>query len=135
MLGTFRPRLPRVLLGLSYLSALLASVNAENDGFTVNHEAGRCAIRGQCGKKSFFGGELPCPDNEVAEAPDRGTREKLVKICGNEWSTGDVCCRSDQVITFPCLSYYLCISNEGPGRCAQFQSEKSRTYDILLSGM
>ncbi|KAM0805412.1 niemann-pick C1 protein precursor [Usnea florida] len=63
----------------------------------MKHEEGRCAMRGQCGKKSFFGGELPCPDNGLAEKPDDDTRTKLVAICGDDWSTGDVCCDQSQV--------------------------------------
>ena len=107
MLGIFRRRLPGVLLSLTYLSTLLANGTAEDSGFTKKHEAGRCAIRGHCGKKSFFGGELPCPDNEVAEAPDKDTREKLVEICGNKWNSGDVCCQRDQVNLFPFLQPFF----------------------------
>lgn len=87
----------RVLLGLTTAGVLFTDIVASEGNWTEKHEAGRCAIRGQCGKKSFFGGELPCPDNDLAEDPDGDTRKKLIAICGDGWSSGDVCCDSDQV--------------------------------------
>uniref|UniRef100_A0A093UN78 Niemann-Pick type C-related protein 1 n=1 Tax=Talaromyces marneffei PM1 TaxID=1077442 RepID=A0A093UN78_TALMA len=76
-------------------STLLSAVTAQ--GITAIHEPGRCAIRGHCGKKSIFGGELPCPDNGLAHDPDDAVREKLVSLCGNKWSEGPVCCKEEQV--------------------------------------
>lgn len=95
------PRLHKILLGFATLAVLCLSVVASEGNWTIKHEEGRCAIRGQCGKKSFFGGELPCPDNGLAEEPDEDTRTKLVAICGDDWSEGDVCCDEAQV----CLEY------------------------------
>ena len=70
----------------------------ENDGnWTVKHEAGRCAIKGHCGKQSFFGGELPCPDNSLADEPDKELRKKVVDLCGSKWSEGKMCCNEEQV--------------------------------------
>ncbi|OAX80831.1 hypothetical protein ACJ72_04830 [Emergomyces africanus] len=66
-------------------------------GETLIHEEGRCAMRGHCGKKSFFGGELPCPDNGLAKAPTTDTRTKLVSLCGDKWKTGNVCCEDAQI--------------------------------------
>jgi Niemann-Pick C1 protein len=66
-------------------------------GETKIHEKGRCAIRGHCGKKSFFGGDLPCPDNGVAEEPETAVRNKLVGLCGSKWKDGLVCCKDEQV--------------------------------------
>lgn len=66
-------------------------------GETALHEKGRCAIRGHCGKKSFFGGELPCPDNGLAEEPETAVRKKLVDLCGSKWEEGPVCCKDEQV--------------------------------------
>ncbi|KAJ6155292.1 hypothetical protein N7470_005858 [Penicillium chermesinum] len=63
------------------------------------HENGRCALRGQCGKQSFFGGELPCYDNELARQPDDPVRQKLVKLCGPKWQEGPICCESEQIDT------------------------------------
>lgn len=65
--------------------------------WTNKHEPGRCALRGQCGKQGFFGGDLPCPDNGLAEDPSDDVREKLVSICGDDWREGKVCCREDQL--------------------------------------
>ncbi|KAL8736397.1 MAG: hypothetical protein Q9181_002430 [Wetmoreana brouardii] len=90
--------LARFLASLLFLLYLCQAVEVSNNGnWTVKHEAGRCALRGQCGKKSFFGGQLPCPDNSVAQKPDAGTREKLVAICGSQWDHGATCCDSDQI--------------------------------------
>lgn len=90
-------KLPRALLGLTIVASLCVDVFATGGNWTEKHETGRCAIRGQCGKKSFFGGELPCPDNGKAEEPDKDTRKKLVAICGDAWDDGNVCCDSAQV--------------------------------------
>jgi Niemann-Pick C1 protein len=65
--------------------------------YTPKHEAGRCAIRGSCGKDGFFGPELPCPDNGLATEPKDDTRKKLVELCGPKWSSGPVCCEEAQV--------------------------------------
>ena len=70
---------------------------ADDPGWTQKHEKGRCAIRGQCGKKSFFGGELPCPDNDLAREPEDDVRKKLVDICGDSWNEGPICCDGKQV--------------------------------------
>ncbi|OJI98654.1 hypothetical protein ASPVEDRAFT_147852 [Aspergillus versicolor CBS 583.65] len=66
-------------------------------GETKIHEEGRCAIRGHCGKQSFFGGELPCPDNGLAEKPEAAVRKKLVDLCGTKWEEGPVCCKEEQI--------------------------------------
>ena len=55
-------------------------------------------MKGQCGKKSFFGGQLPCPNNTLAEEPEDDIRKKLVDVCGDSWSEGNICCDGDQVI-------------------------------------
>ncbi|KAL2755532.1 hypothetical protein ACRALDRAFT_2041874 [Sodiomyces alcalophilus JCM 7366] len=65
--------------------------------YTPKHEAGRCAFRGQCGSKYFFGKELPCVDNGPAEEPDDDLRQQIVDLCGEKWSSGPVCCDADQV--------------------------------------
>ncbi|KAG5927835.1 hypothetical protein E4U42_001720 [Claviceps africana] len=82
------------LLGIA--SGLLAVV-ADETPYTDKHEPGRCAFRGQCGKQSFFGKELPCVDNDLARPPDAELRQELVDLCGAEWSDGPVCCTLDQV--------------------------------------
>ncbi|KAF1349878.1 sterol-sensing domain of SREBP cleavage-activation-domain-containing protein [Delphinella strobiligena] len=78
-------------------SALFSPVALAADGWTNIHEAGRCAIRGHCGKQGFFGSDLPCPDNGLAETPDAALRTKLVGICGTKWQDSDVCCTDEQL--------------------------------------
>ncbi|TKX24807.1 Niemann-Pick type C-related protein [Elsinoe australis] len=78
-------------------SPLASAVAPSTPDWTTKHEAGRCAIRGNCGKQSFFGSELPCPDNGLAEEPEAGVRDRLVKICGEKWSDGKVCCKAEQL--------------------------------------
>lgn len=58
---------------------------------------------GNCGKKSMFGGELPCPitdkDFKAPEISDE-IRDILVDLCGDEWKEIDnVCCTKDQVVS------------------------------------
>lgn len=92
-----------VAAGGLLLAGLGSAVAAEP--FTAKHEAGRCAMRGHCGKKGFFGKELPCVDNGLAEDPDAELREELVALCGPKWSSGSVCCNMEQVCAdcCPCL--------------------------------
>jgi Niemann-Pick C1 protein len=67
--------------------------------YTPKHEPGRCAFRGHCGKQSFFGKELPCVDNNLAQDPEAELRKELVDLCGSKWSEGPVCCTLDQVLS------------------------------------
>lgn len=67
------------------------------EGETNIHEEGRCALRGQCGKQSIFGGDLPCPDNDLAREPEAPVRRKLVDLCGSKWEEGPTCCIDEQV--------------------------------------
>ncbi|KAI9730106.1 MAG: hypothetical protein M1834_006098 [Cirrosporium novae-zelandiae] len=86
----------RRLLTLALLLPLTNFVAAD-EGWTDIHEKGRCALRGQCGKESLFGSQLPCPDNGLAEDPSADVRKKLVDICGAKWSTGPICCIEEQL--------------------------------------
>jgi Niemann-Pick C1 protein len=79
------------------LSSLLSPTIAADEGWTIKHEKGRCAIRGHCGSEGFFGRQLPCPDNGVAEDPDDDVRKKLVAVCGDSWAKSKVCCEAEQV--------------------------------------
>ncbi|KAJ5173494.1 Patched [Penicillium coprophilum] len=63
-----------VIVGLGSLTPTLVDAQGE----TKIHEEGRCAIRGHCGKQSIFGGELPCPDNDLAQQPEDAVRQKLI---------------------------------------------------------
>jgi Niemann-Pick C1 protein len=82
---------------VSAAGLLLAGLGQATELYTPIHEAGRCAIRGHCGKKSFFGKQLPCPDNGLAEEPDQKLRDQLVDLCGPKWREGPVCCNLEQV--------------------------------------
>ncbi|SMN18975.1 similar to Saccharomyces cerevisiae YPL006W NCR1 Vacuolar membrane protein that transits through the biosynthetic vacuolar protein sorting pathway, involved in sphingolipid metabolism [Maudiozyma saulgeensis] len=66
-------------------------------------EAQQCAMYGSCGKKSMFGGELPCPVTDsqfTAPVISDDIRQILVNLCGDEWKSIDnVCCTKDQVIS------------------------------------
>jgi Niemann-Pick C1 protein len=82
---------------LAAVAGLVAVTLASGGAYTPKHEAGRCALRGNCGKTGFFGPELPCVDNEVAEEPEDEVRKQLVGICGPKWDSGPVCCAGEQV--------------------------------------
>lgn len=83
------------IVGLGSLALQPTLVGAQREPEV--HEKGRCALRGQCGKQSFFGGELPCYDNGLARQPEGSVREKLVKLCGPKWQQGPICCEDAQV--------------------------------------
>lgn len=99
MVGPWQPRWLRALcVSILAILAILNPVVLADDGYwTTKHEEGRCALRGQCGKQSFFGGQLPCPDNGLAQQPEKDTRAKLVAVCGQTWTDGAICCDDDQV--------------------------------------
>jgi Niemann-Pick C1 protein len=83
--------------GIAGTAAALWAACGSATSITPKHEAGRCAFRDHCGKQSFFGKELPCVDNGLAEDPDAALRKELVDLCGSQWSEGPVCCTIDQV--------------------------------------
>lgn len=87
--------------------ALLAGLGLADELYTPKHEAGRCAIRDHCGKKSFFGKELPCVDNGLAEEPDTELRKQLVDLCGPKWNDGPTCCTKNQVGPSSCCHTLL----------------------------
>ncbi|KAI5894088.1 multidrug efflux transporter AcrB transmembrane domain-containing protein [Schizophyllum commune H4-8] len=63
-------------------------------------EPGRCAMRSSCGRKGFFGKELPCPyDGPAVEPEDAETRKLLADVCGAEFAEGPTCCTSGQLET------------------------------------
>lgn len=84
---------------LPFVAVIPHAIAADSGNTTSIHEAGRCAIRGHCGSQSFFGSQLPCPDNGLAEEPTDSVRKQLVSICGAEWNEGKVCCREEQIET------------------------------------
>ncbi|KAJ9614415.1 niemann-Pick type C- protein 1 [Cladophialophora chaetospira] len=83
--------------GVAVLATVASIPLASSSAPTSLHEAGRCAIRGHCGKQGFFGSDLPCPDNGKAATPSDTVREKLVNLCGSRWQDTDVCCEEEQV--------------------------------------
>ena len=85
------------LIAALLLALLTAVALGKDDGLNQKHEKGRCAIRGHCGSQGFFGPQLPCPDNGLAETPEAEVRKKLVGICGESWADTDVCCTGEQV--------------------------------------
>ncbi|KAL2129344.1 hypothetical protein VTI74DRAFT_7918 [Chaetomium olivicolor] len=88
-------KLPGLVASGGLLLAAIGSATATV--YTPRHEAGRCAIRGHCGSKSFFGSQLPCVDNGPAEEPDAKLRQQLTELCGPKWTEGPVCCNAEQV--------------------------------------
>ncbi|BGP12931.1 niemann-Pick type C-related protein 1 [Rhodosporidiobolus nylandii] len=70
---------------------------------TFKREPGRCAMRASCGRKSAFGGEIPCPDNGRALSHDSDPifTATLEQVCGPEWAGDGVetCCDQGQVET------------------------------------
>ncbi|KAI0396560.1 patched family-domain-containing protein [Xylariaceae sp. FL0594] len=86
---------------LSYIigaaAVLLATNSAADELYTPKHEAGRCALRGHCGKKGFFGKALPCVDNGLADTPDDEFAKELEELCGPKWKGSKVCCNSEQL--------------------------------------
>jgi len=82
---------------LAFLGLLLTASIVYAEPFTPIHEAGRCSIRGNCGKSGWFGSELPCPDNGLAQEPEDDVRKQLVDICGPKWNSGPICCEGEQL--------------------------------------
>ncbi|ODV64049.1 sphingolipid transporter [Ascoidea rubescens DSM 1968] len=67
-------------------------------GYTDVHHQGYCATYDNCGKKSIFGGELPCPANVPASIPTQDDKDLLVSICGPLWENQSlVCCSNSQL--------------------------------------
>ncbi|EWC46894.1 hypothetical protein DRE_03906 [Drechslerella stenobrocha 248] len=81
------------------VSATLLFAPASPAEITKRHEAGYCAIRGECGSRGFFGKPLPCPDNDKAIEPKASLRRDLVEFCGPKWATGPICCTANQLDT------------------------------------
>lgn len=63
-------------------------------------KAGHCAMYGECGKKSVFGKQLPCPSNITAPKALEEALEILDRVCGAEFSAQNgLCCSYDQLVT------------------------------------
>ncbi|KAK5078820.1 niemann-Pick type C-related protein 1 [Lithohypha guttulata] len=88
-------RISLYLRTLAFITPLSSLVSA--DTATFKHEAGRCAVRGQCEPNGFFGPGRPCADNGLAAPPSDSVRDELVQLCGPKWKDTDVCCVEEQV--------------------------------------
>lgn len=62
------------------------------------HQDGYCVMYGDCGKKSFFGKQLPCAKTREAVTPSENSIEILNKICGENFPSSRVCCSEDQIL-------------------------------------
>ncbi|PPQ68840.1 hypothetical protein CVT26_001674 [Gymnopilus dilepis] len=60
---------------------------------------GKCAMRGSCGKKGFFGKPLPCPYDGPPIETDEKTKSLLKDVCGPELVNTPTCCTADQLET------------------------------------
>ncbi|KNZ45717.1 hypothetical protein VP01_786g3 [Puccinia sorghi] len=69
-----------------------------NSSWETPSQLGRCAMYGRCGKKGFFGQELPCPDNNPARKTTSDLQSALSRICGSEFASWETaCCTKDQI--------------------------------------
>ncbi|KAI1074177.1 multidrug efflux transporter AcrB transmembrane domain-containing protein, partial [Whalleya microplaca] len=106
---------------------LLASVVAADELYTPIHESGRCAMRGHCGKKSFFGKQLPCVDNGLATTPDEDFAKEIEALCGPKWKDSKVCCSADQLQS---LKSEMSTPNQIIGSCPAC---KDNFYNLFCS--
>ncbi|KAI0009383.1 patched sphingolipid transporter [Xylariaceae sp. FL0662B] len=106
---------------------LLASIVAADEPYTPIHEPGRCALRGHCGKKSFFGKQLPCVDNGLATTPDDDFAKEIEGLCGPKWKDAKVCCNADQLES---LKSELSTPNQIIGSCPAC---KDNFYNLFCS--
>ncbi|GAA6005586.1 hypothetical protein JCM10207_005259 [Rhodosporidiobolus poonsookiae] len=91
----------RAHLPLAALAALaLPALASPPTDPTFSRERGRCAIRDSCGRKSTFGGEIPCPDNALATPhdDDQAYTSLLAQVCGEDFVT-TTCCTAGQLET------------------------------------
>ncbi|XXG95946.1 niemann-Pick type C- protein 1 [Hypoxylon texense] len=106
---------------------LLVGSAAADELYTPKHELGRCAMRGHCGKKSFFGKQLPCVDNGLATTPDPDFAKELESVCGPKWKDSKVCCSSEQLSA---LKSELSTPNQIIGSCPAC---KENFYNLFCS--
>lgn len=76
----------------------LITLGDEENEVTHFDGAGQCAMYDNCGKKSVFGQELPCPDQSPARNTTADLRNQLQSICGSSFSDlKSACCTPDQL--------------------------------------
>lgn len=107
--------------------AALVTCVASAEPLTPKHEAGRCAIRGHCGKKGWFGKELPCVDNGLATTPDDDFAQQIEDLCGPKWKGSKVCCDAAQLDS---LKSSLSTPNQIIGSCPAC---KENFYNLFCS--
>ncbi|KAI1157985.1 patched family-domain-containing protein [Nemania serpens] len=117
----------RITYLIGAAAALLATRSAADELFTPKHEPGRCALRGHCGKKGWFGKALPCVDNGLAETPDDDFVKELEELCGPKWKDSKVCCNSEQLNA---LKSELSTPNQIIGSCPAC---KDNFYNIFCT--
>lgn len=68
---------------------------------TAPAQSAGCSIYGNCGKKSLFGSELPCPTPQDKAGPFEPSKDDLKllgEICGDDWTHEKLlCCDSAQI--------------------------------------
>lgn len=79
-------------------SSMVLSLADSSIASSLTHQPGYCAMYDNCGKKSFFGTELPCPNNTRAIVPDQESVDLLSSICGADFDTSLVCCSQSQIL-------------------------------------
>ncbi|ORY61306.1 niemann-pick C1 protein [Pseudomassariella vexata] len=107
--------------------AMLAGAMTSAELLTPKHEKGRCAVRGHCGKKGFFGKELPCVDNGLATMPDEDLAKDIEALCGAKWKDSKVCCDAGQLDS---LKSALSTPNQIIGSCPAC---KDNFYNLFCS--
>ncbi|GAA5892535.1 hypothetical protein JCM6882_005641 [Rhodosporidiobolus microsporus] len=96
--------LPDALLGAALLPLTLASPPStaldDPPPPTFSRRPGLCAMRDSCGRKSAFGGEIPCPDNGEATSHegDAVYLATLAQVCGEDFES-TTCCTQGQLET------------------------------------
>lgn len=84
-----------------FIPQVICGAESNNGGAEIKYEGARCAMYGNCGKKSIFGAQLPCPVDDPGWEPgviDDETKKLMVSTCGEEWASVDtLCCSKEQL--------------------------------------
>ncbi|KAK6465264.1 patched family-domain-containing protein [Scheffersomyces coipomensis] len=94
-------KLPIYYISVWFISLLSSLISAESVDTSIAspeiHQDGYCAMYSDCGKRTVFGGALPCPSYEKATKPNQNSIDLLQKLCGAEFDTSAVCCSESQL--------------------------------------
>ncbi|GMG56246.1 unnamed protein product [Ambrosiozyma monospora] len=89
-----------VMLKPTFCLLLISLISQTFANFTTIHDEGYCAIYSKGGKKSFFGSDLPAPQNIPSQLFSLEEKSLLLEICGDSWSEVDYgCCDMSQLET------------------------------------